>query len=90
MMLAHNVHDVQVFKRHIHANRLNGVDNEWLTPEQAKAYLPAAQHLEDGALSGDGRGAAAARRHGASRCGRLGLCPRGVGAWASTSSRTAR
>lgn len=40
MMLAHNVHDVQVFKRHIHANRLNGVDNEWLTPEKAKAYCP--------------------------------------------------
>ena len=40
MMLAHNVHDVQVFKRHIHANRLNGVDNEWLTPEEAKACCP--------------------------------------------------
>ncbi|MFM9852072.1 MAG: sarcosine oxidase subunit beta family protein [Sphingomonadaceae bacterium] len=40
MMLAHNVHDVQSFKRHIHANRLNGIDNEWLTPEQAKAYCP--------------------------------------------------
>lgn len=40
MMLAHNVHDVQVFRRHIHANRLNGVDNEWLTPEEAKAYCP--------------------------------------------------
>ena len=40
MMLAHNVHDVQVFKRHIHANRLNGVDNEWMTPEEAKAYCP--------------------------------------------------
>jgi sarcosine oxidase subunit beta len=40
MMLAHNVHDVQVFKRHIHANRLNGVDNEWLTPEEAKEYCP--------------------------------------------------
>jgi sarcosine oxidase subunit beta len=40
MMLAHNVHDVQVFKRHIHANRLNGVDNNWLTPEEAKAYCP--------------------------------------------------
>ncbi|MEL6436982.1 MAG: sarcosine oxidase subunit beta [Pseudomonadota bacterium] len=40
MMLAHNVHDVQVFKRHIHANRLNGVDNEWLTPEAAKDYCP--------------------------------------------------
>ncbi|WP_420383236.1 sarcosine oxidase subunit beta family protein [Novosphingobium sp.] len=40
MMLAHNVHDVQSFKRHIHANRLNGVDNEWLTAEECKAYCP--------------------------------------------------
>src|SRR5215470_17405038 len=40
MMLAHNVHDIQVLKRHIHANRLNGVDNEWLTPDQAKAFCP--------------------------------------------------
>jgi sarcosine oxidase subunit beta len=31
MMLAHTVHDIQVFKRHVHANRCNGVDNEWLT-----------------------------------------------------------
>ena len=40
MMLAHNTHDVQVFKRHIYANRLNGVDNEWLTPGEAKAFCP--------------------------------------------------
>lgn len=40
MMLAHNIHDVQVAKRHVHANRLNGVDNEWLTPEKAKEYCP--------------------------------------------------
>ena len=40
MMLAHNVHDVQVFKRHIYSHRLNGVDNEWLTPQQAKAFCP--------------------------------------------------
>jgi len=40
MMLAHNVHDTQVIKRHIHANRLNGIDNEWLTPEQAKEFCP--------------------------------------------------
>ncbi len=40
MMLAHNLHDVQIFKRHIYANRLNGIDNEWLTPEEAKAYCP--------------------------------------------------
>ena len=40
MMLAHNIHDVQVFKRHVHANRINGVDNEWLTPEEAKEFCP--------------------------------------------------
>jgi sarcosine oxidase subunit beta len=36
MMLAHTVHDIQVIKRHVHANRCNGVDNEWLEPEQAR------------------------------------------------------
>jgi sarcosine oxidase subunit beta len=40
MMLAHNLHDVQVFRRHVFANQLQGVDNEWLTPEQAKAFCP--------------------------------------------------
>lgn len=40
MMLAHNIHDIQVFKRHIHANRINGVDNEWLTAEEAKNFCP--------------------------------------------------
>ena len=40
MMLAHTVHDVQVSKRHIHANRCNGVDNEWLEPEEARAFCP--------------------------------------------------
>ncbi len=40
MMLAHTVHDEQVFKRHVHANRANGVDNEWLTAQQAKEFCP--------------------------------------------------
>jgi len=40
MMLAHTVHDIQVIKRHVHANRCNGIDNEWLEPEQAKAFCP--------------------------------------------------
>ena len=40
MMLAHNIHDIQVFKRHVHANRVQGIDNEWLTPEQAKEFCP--------------------------------------------------
>jgi sarcosine oxidase subunit beta len=41
MMLAHTVHDEQIIKRHVHANRCNGVDNEWLTPEEAKSFCPA-------------------------------------------------
>jgi sarcosine oxidase, subunit beta len=40
MMLAHTVHDVQSAKRHIHANRLNGVDNDWLSAEEAQAFCP--------------------------------------------------
>ncbi len=40
LMLAHSVHDEQVFRRHICANRLAGIDNEWLTPAQAKAFCP--------------------------------------------------
>jgi sarcosine oxidase subunit beta len=40
MMLAHTVHDTQVAKRHVHANRCNGVDNQWLEPEEAKAFCP--------------------------------------------------
>jgi sarcosine oxidase subunit beta len=40
MMLAHNLHDIQSLKRHVYANRLNGVDNDWLTPAEAKAFCP--------------------------------------------------
>jgi sarcosine oxidase subunit beta len=40
LMLAHSEHDVRVFRRHVHANRLAGIDNEWLTPAQAKAFCP--------------------------------------------------
>jgi len=40
LMLAHSEHDVRVSKRHVHANRLNGIDNEWLSPEQVKSFCP--------------------------------------------------
>lgn len=40
LMLAHNVHDVQSFKRHIHSNRLNGVDNRWMSTQECKEYCP--------------------------------------------------
>ncbi|MBO0742869.1 MAG: sarcosine oxidase subunit beta family protein, partial [Hyphomicrobiaceae bacterium] len=40
LMLAHNEHDVHSLKRHVYANRINGIDNEWLTPQQAKEICP--------------------------------------------------
>ena len=40
LMLAHNVHDVQSFQRHVYSNRLNNVDNRWLTPEECKEFCP--------------------------------------------------
>jgi sarcosine oxidase, subunit beta len=65
LMLAHTVHDIQVLKRHVHANRLNGIDNEWLTPEEAKAFCPPLN------ISNDMRypvvGAALQRRGGTAR-----------------------
>src|SRR5450432_2117261 len=64
MMLAHTVHDMQVSKRHIHANRANGVDNEWLTAEEAKAFCPP---LNIGDIRYPVLGAALQRRGGTAR-----------------------
>src|SRR5438874_151532 len=64
MMLAHTVHDAQVFKRHVHANRVNGVDNEWLTPAEAKAFCPL---LNIGNIRYPVLGAALQRRGGTAR-----------------------
>jgi sarcosine oxidase, subunit beta len=38
--LAHTVHDLHEVMRRLHANRLNGVDSEFLTPEQIKVIEP--------------------------------------------------
>jgi sarcosine oxidase, subunit beta len=40
MHLAHTVHDLHEVKRRLHANRLNGVDSEFLLPEQIKQIEP--------------------------------------------------
>ena len=40
LMLAHNEHDIRSLKRHVHANRLAGIDNEWLTAREAQAFCP--------------------------------------------------
>jgi sarcosine oxidase subunit beta len=64
MMLAHTVHDEQVSKRHVHANRANGVDNEWLTAKQAKEFCPP---LNIGDIRYPVVGAALQRRGGTAR-----------------------
>jgi sarcosine oxidase, subunit beta len=38
--LAHTLGDVREGTRRVNANRLNGVDAEWLTPEQVKEFCP--------------------------------------------------
>ena len=38
--LAHDLHDVREGRRRVHANRLNGIDAEWLTPAEIKAFCP--------------------------------------------------
>ncbi len=65
MMLAHNVHDVQVIKRHVHANRLAGIDNEWLDPREARAFCPLLNISPD--LRYPVLGAALQRRGGTAR-----------------------
>ena len=40
MNLAHNEHDVRELRRRVYANQLNGVDAEWLTTAEVKAYCP--------------------------------------------------
>ena len=62
MMLAHNEHDVQSLKRHVYANRLNGIDNEWLSAAGGQGLLPAAQYRAGHPLPRRRRGPAAARR----------------------------
>jgi sarcosine oxidase, subunit beta len=64
MMLAHTVHDMQVFKRHVYANRAAGVDNAWLTPEEAKVFCPP---LNIGDIRYPVLGAALQRRGGTAR-----------------------
>ena len=38
--LAHNLHDVQEGRRRVYANRLNGIDAEWLDPRQVQRFCP--------------------------------------------------
>src|SRR5256714_8476145 len=38
--LAHSQGEVREARRRVYANRINGIDAEWLTPEEVKAFCP--------------------------------------------------
>ena len=89
MMLAHTTHDIYLAKRHVHANRINGVDNELLTPEEAKAFCPPlniSTALRYPVLGAALHVAAASRV----TMPWLGAMPEPPTPWASISSRIAR
>lgn len=46
--LAHNQHDLREVSRRVNANRLNGVDSEFVTPAQIKEMVPIIDLREDG------------------------------------------
>jgi sarcosine oxidase subunit beta len=50
--LAHSLQDVRDSVRRVEANVLNGVDAEWLEPDEVKKALPDRQHLVRSALPG--------------------------------------
>jgi sarcosine oxidase subunit beta len=45
--LAHDLGDVRSSVRRVEANRLNGVDAEWMTPEEVKAFCPIVNVSQD-------------------------------------------
>ncbi|MBT3902329.1 MAG: sarcosine oxidase subunit beta family protein [Pelagibacteraceae bacterium] len=47
MNVAHNLHDVRELKRRWNANRLNGIDCEWLTTEEVKKFCPIINTSQD-------------------------------------------
>src|SRR5699024_1169395 len=47
MTLAHTEAEVREFTRRVESNRLNGVDVEWLTPQEAKELLPIVNISQD-------------------------------------------
>ena len=90
MHLAHTVHDLQEVKRRGHANRLNGVDSEFLTPGADQGDRAAARHLAAARAtrSSAPRSSAAAAPRATTRS--PGATPAAPMRGASTSSRTAR
>ncbi len=75
--LAHSLQDVRDSVRRVEANKLNGIDAEWLTPGRGQEGLPDRQHLPGHPLPGPGRDLPAPRRHRQARLRGLGFRPPG-------------
>ena len=88
--LAHSLQDVRDSVRRVEANKLNGIDAEWLPPDEVKKVCPIVNTSPGHPLPGAGRDLPAPRGHRQARLRRLGLCPARRRRPASTSSRTAR
>lgn len=89
LMLAHNVHDVQSFQRHVHSNRLNGVDNQWLSARKRKSSARRSISIRTRATRWSARRCSAGRAPRATTRS-PGAMPARPPPGASTSSRTAR
>ena len=63
MNVAHSLSDLRETARRINANRLNGIDSEFLTPAQIKEIVPIMDLREDGRYPVLGALLPAARRH---------------------------
>ena len=74
MNLAHTLQDVRDTERRVNANRLNGVDAEFLTPAQIKEIVPTINLNSRYPVLGASIQRRA--RRCAARCGGMGLCAR--------------
>ena len=86
--LAHDLGEVRSSMRRVNANRLNGVDAEWLTPEEVAGVLPAGQRLAVAPVPRAGGDAAAARvaSRGTTRWRGRTRHGRASSAWTSSST----
>ena len=74
--LAHDLGEVRSSMRRVNANRLNGVDAEWLDARGGRGVLPARERLAVAPLPRDGGDAPAPRRDRAARQGGVGYATR--------------
>ena len=88
--LAHSLQDVRDSVRRVEANRLNGVDAEWLTPGRGQEGLPDRQHLAGASATRCWARPTSPGRASPSTTTWPGDTPAGPTRPGSTSSRTAR